>query len=186
MVGKHWTRDYDVNAELLTFFHDRLKVYLRDRGARHDLIDAVISPSADDLLMIVSRVEALGKFLDTSDGATLLAGVKRATSILRIEEKKDKRTYSGEPGASLYAQDEERALAAAIGLARQEASDAVAKEDFEVAMRALAKLRAPVDAFFDHVTVNAGDAALRENRLKLLNEICEATHAVADFSRIEG
>ncbi|MGE3627168.1 MAG: glycine--tRNA ligase subunit beta, partial [Hyphomicrobiales bacterium] len=160
VVRKHWTGAYDVNVELLTFFHDRLKVYLRDRGARHDLIDAVISPDADDLLMIVARVEALGKFLDTDDGATLLAGVRRATSILRIEEKKDAREYTGAPDGSLYAGNEERALAAAIDVAKREASEAVAREDFAAAMRALAKLRAPVDACFDHGTVNADDTAL--------------------------
>ncbi len=172
--------------DLLTFFHDRLKVYLRDRGARHDLIDAVISDDADDLLMIVARVEALGRFLDTDDGANLLGGVKRATNIIRIEEKKDKRVFDGAPDAPLFAQDQEKALAAAISEASKSAAAAVEKEDFEGAMAAMAKLRAPVDAFFDHVTVNADDPALRENRLKLLNRIREATHAVADFSKIEG
>jgi glycyl-tRNA synthetase beta chain len=179
-----------VANDLLAFFHDRLKVYLRDRGARHDLIDAVISPEADDLLMIVARVEALGTFLDTDDGVNLLAGVKRAANILRIEEKKDKRSFDGSPDESLLKDKEEKALAAAIAEATKTASAAVEKEDFEGAMAALAKLRPPVDAFFDNVTVNVteGDIAedLRENRLKLLNQIREATLAVADFSKIEG
>ncbi len=175
-----------VANDLLAFFHDRLKVYLRDRGARHDLIDAVISPEADDLLMIVARVEALGTFLDTDDGANLLTGVKRAQNILRIEEKKDKRSFDGSPDESLLKDKEEKGLAKAITEATKAASAAVEKEDFEGAMAALAKLRTPVDAFFDNVTVNTDDAGLRENRLKLLNQIREATLAVADFSKIEG
>lgn len=175
-----------VEYHLLAFFHDRLKVYLRDRGARHDLIDAVISPEADDLLMIVARVEALGKFLETEDGANLLAGVKRAANILRIEEKKDKRSFDGAPDAALFQQDEEKALAAAIDAASAEAKAAIEREDFEGAMSAIAGLRAPVDAFFDHVTVNADDPQIRENRLKLLNRIRESTLSVADFSKISG
>ncbi len=185
-VLKNWTDIYDVNEELLSFFHDRLKVYLRDRGARHDLIDAVISDGADDLLMIVARVEALGNFLETDDGANLLAGVKRAQNILRIEEKKDKRSFDGSPDESLLKDKDEKALAKTITDASKTASAAVAKEDFEGAMAAMAKLRPPVDAFFDNVTVNTDDPKLRENRLKLLNQIREATLAVADFSKIEG
>jgi glycyl-tRNA synthetase beta chain len=144
----------------------------------------------DDLVLIVRRVEALGKFLDTDDGKNLLAGTKRTANILRIEEKKDGRQYVGTPDPQFYRQDEERALAHAIDTAKQEASAAVAQEDFAAAMSAMAKLRPHVDAFFDKVTVNVADGAdkdkLRENRLKLLNEIREATRAVADFSRIEG
>jgi glycyl-tRNA synthetase beta chain len=136
--------------------------------------------------MVVRRVDALGKFLDTDDGKNLLAGYKRATNIIRIEEKKDKRDYTGAPDPKLYSQAEEKALAQAIGTAKEEASAAVAKEDFAAAMRAIATLRPVVDAFFDKVTVNVDDAELRENRLKLLNEIREATRAVADFSKIEG
>jgi glycyl-tRNA synthetase beta chain len=173
--------------DLLSFFADRLKVQLREQGARHDLVDAVFSlEGQDDLLMIVRRVEALAKFLDTDDGKNLLAGVKRASNILRIEEKKDKRDYTGAPDAALYQLDEEKALAGAIGIARQEASAAVAKEDFAAAMTAMAQLRPKVDAFFDKVTVNVDDKAVRENRLKLLNEIRAATRSVADFSKIEG
>lgn len=135
--------------------------------------------------MVVRRVEALGKFLDTDDGKNLLAGTKRAANILRIEEKKDGKTYAGAPDPSLYRLDEERALAAAIDQARGEAGAAVAKEDFAGAMSAMAKLRPAVDAFFDKVKVNDDDAQVRENRLKLLGEIREATRAVADFSKIQ-
>jgi glycyl-tRNA synthetase beta chain len=173
--------------DLLNFFADRLKVHLREQGAQHDLIDAVFAlPGQDDLLMIVRRVEALGRFLETDDGANLLAGVRRAQNILRIEEKKDKRAYDGEPDAKLLTEPEEKALAKAIGAVIKAARAALDKEDFEGAMSALAKLRAPVDAFFDKVTVNAPDAALRENRLKLLAQIRAATLEVADFSKIEG
>jgi glycyl-tRNA synthetase beta chain len=173
--------------DLLSFFADRLKVQLREQGARHDLVDAVFAlENQDDLLLIVHRVEALGKFLDTDDGKNLLDGVKRASNILRIEEKKDGKAYSGAPDAKLLAAPEEKALAKAIDTARKDASAAVAKEDFAAAMTAMAKLRPFVDAFFDKVTVNVDDKALRENRLKLLNEIRAATRAVADFSKIEG
>jgi glycyl-tRNA synthetase beta chain len=172
---------------LLIFFADRLKVQLREQGARHDLVDAVFAlEGQDDLVLVVRRVEALGKFLDTEDGRNLLAGYKRATNIIRIEEKKDARSYSGAPDPQLYKQNEEKELAAAIGTAKAEAGRAVACEDFGAAMSAMAKLRPFVDIFFDKVTVNVDDSPLRENRLKLLNEIREATRAVADFSKIEG
>ncbi|UYO45466.1 glycine--tRNA ligase subunit beta [Rhodopseudomonas palustris] len=176
----------DVSDNLLSFFADRLKVQLRDQGARHDLVDAVFAlEGQDDILMIVRRVEALAAFLATDDGKNLLAGTKRAANILRIEEKKDGRAYDGVPDASLYAQDEEKALAAAIDRAKADAGAAVAKEDFAAAMTAMAGLRPAVDAFFEKVTVNADDKAIRENRLKLLNEIRAATRAVADFSKIQ-
>jgi glycyl-tRNA synthetase beta chain len=174
-------------VDLLTFFADRLKVQLREQGARHDLVDAVFSlENQDDLLLIVRRVEALGQFLDSEDGKNLLAGYKRATNIIRIEEKKDDRHYTGAPQAKLYRQSEEKALASAIETAETEAARAIKKEDFVAAMRAMAKLRPHVDAFFDKVTVNVEEKPLRENRLKLLNQIREATRAVADFSKIEG
>jgi glycyl-tRNA synthetase beta chain len=178
---------HDLAVDMLGFFADRLKVHLRERGARHDLVDAVFGlQGQDDLLMIVRRVDALGKFLETEDGKNLLAGYKRATNIIRIEEKKDNQSYTGAPDAKAYAQDEERALAEAITVAKAEAATAVDAEDFASAMAAIAKLRPFVDAFFDKVTVNAEDAKLRQNRLKLLNEIREATAAVADFSKIGG
>lgn len=176
-------------GDLLGFFADRLKVYLRDQGARHDLIDAVFAlPGQDDLLMVVRRVEALGQFLDTEDGKNLLAGYKRAANILRIEEKKDGRAYDAAPDAALAAAGEpaERALAEALAKARETASAAVAREDFAGAMQALSTLRAPVDAFFQDVTVNAPDPKLRENRLALLNALRAATREVAEFAKIEG
>ncbi|MFY9900599.1 MAG: glycine--tRNA ligase subunit beta, partial [Xanthobacteraceae bacterium] len=191
-IVKASTRDALANreqlpADLLAFFADRLKVQLREQGARHDLVDAVFAlEGQDDLLLIVRRVEALGQFLDSEDGKNLLAGYKRATNIIRIEEKKDTRHYTGAPQSRLYRQPEERALANAIETAETEAARAVKKEDFVAAMRAMAKLRPHVDAFFDKVTVNVDDKALRENRLKLLNQIREATRTVADFSKIEG
>jgi glycyl-tRNA synthetase beta chain len=188
----------DTREDLVEFFADRLVVFLKDQGARHDLVNAslhagvrYIAPNEpiyeqDDLLMIVRRVEALGKFLDSDDGKNLLAGTKRASNILAIEEKKDKRTFDGAPDAALYSLNEEKALAKAIDQVKAEAGAAVAKEDFAAAMSAMAKLRPAVDAFFDHVKVNDDDPKLRENRLKLLNEIRRATRAVADFSKIEG
>ncbi|MEY9123491.1 glycine--tRNA ligase subunit beta [Bradyrhizobium yuanmingense] len=172
-----------------TFFvAERLKYYLRERGARHDLVDAVFAFGGlygDDFLMITRRIEALGKFLDSDDGKNLLAGTKRASNILSIEEKKDKRSFDGAPDAALYSLAEEKALAKAIGEVKAEASAAVAREDFAAAMSAMAKLRPPVDAFFEKVRVNDDDAKVRENRLKLLNEIRSATRAVADFSKIQ-
>ena len=173
--------------ELLAFFADRLKVRLREQGARHDLVDAVFAlEGQDDLLMAVRRIEALAAFLDSDDGKNLLAGVKRASNIIRIEEKKDRRAYTAAPDPKLYAQAEEKALAVAIAAAKTDATAAIGREDFAAGMSAMASLRPTVDAFFDKVTVNVDDGALRENRLKLLNEIREATRAVADFSRIEG
>jgi glycyl-tRNA synthetase beta chain len=177
---------YDEIFDLRLFIDDRLEAQLRSEGARYDLARAVFElASEDDLLLIVRRVEALGKFLDTDDGKNLLAGVKRAANILRIEEKKDGRTFDGAPDAGLYASNEEKALAKAIDQVKAEAGAAVAKEDFAAAMTAMAKLRPAVDAFFDKVKVNDDDPKVRENRLKLLNEIRAATRAVADFSKIQ-
>ena len=179
--------------ELLSFFHDRLKVMLRDQGARHDLVDAVLGEGAsgnDDLLLITLRVAALGRFLDTEDGRNLLAGYKRAANILRAEEKKDgEGAFAGSPDLQLIAAAgliEEKALAVALSQATPKAEAAVAAEDYEGAMAALAELRPAVDAFFDKVTVNDPDPAQRANRLKLLNQLRQATRAVADFDRIAG
>jgi len=179
---------HELAADMLGFFADRLKVHLREGGARHDLVDAVFSlERQDDLLIIVRRVEALADFLETENGKNLLAGYRRATNIIRIEEKKDNKSYTGTPDAKAYKQDEERALAEAIVSAKAGAAAALEAEDFTAAMTAIATLRPFVDAFFDKVTVNVeDDAKLRENRLKLLNEIREATAAVADFSKIGG
>jgi glycyl-tRNA synthetase beta chain len=180
-----------VQSELLTFFADRLKVHLREKGARHDLIDAVFSLGGqDDLALIVKRVEALGEFLKTDDGANLLIGVKRAVNIIRDEEKKDKRSYAGAADPSLLREPQEKALYEAIQKVKKDTAAAINVENFAGAMRALAELRAPVDAFFDKVTVNVADgpdaARLRANRLALLSEIRAATLNVADFSKIAG
>ncbi|MEJ0012261.1 MAG: glycine--tRNA ligase subunit beta [Bauldia sp.] len=173
--------------DLPSFFADRLKVQLREQGARHDLVDAVFAlGNQDDLLLIVRRVEALGKFLETDDGKNLLAGYKRAANILRDEEKKSGESFAGSVNAALLAEPEEKSLDVALDAAVPAATAAVAKEDFAAAMTALAQLRAPVDAFFGKVRVNADDAAVRTNRLRLLNRLREATLAVADFSKIAG
>lgn len=177
--------------DLLSFFHDRLKVLLRDQGQRHDLVDAVLASGEgnDDLLLVVRRVEALAALLGTEDGKNLLAGTKRAMNILRIEEKKDGRAYDGAPDAALVndkGEPEERALFALLQSASAHARDHVAREDYAGAMKALAELRPAVDAFFDKVTVNAEEPALRENRLKILAGLRAATATVADFSKIEG
>lgn len=189
LATREWqgTQVPETVLDLLSFFADRLKVYLRDQGKRYDLIDAVFAlPGQDDLALIVKRVEALSDFLETDDGTNLLAGVKRANNILAIEEKKDKARYAGEPKGSLLVEPAERDLAAAIAKVKFDTQAAINVENFEGAMRALAELRAPVDTFFDKVTVNAEDASLRENRLKLLSEIRAATLTVADFSKIAG
>lgn len=173
-------------VSLLDFFADRLKIYLRDQGTRHDLVDAVFALGGDDLLMIVARVDALGRFLETDDGATLLAGIKRAMNILRIEEKKDGHPYGDAPDPALFEAPSEKALAKAVDEVEAAAAQAITDEDFEAAMAAMANLRAPVDAFFENVTVNADDARLRQNRLRLLNRIRNTTLTVADFSKIAG
>ena len=174
--------------DLLAFFADRLKVYLREKGARHDLIDAVFAlPGQDDLLMIVRRVEALGRLLDTEDGKNLLTGYRRAANILRAEEKKDgAEAFAGKHVQTTLAPPAERYLADAVAAAGAAARERVAAEDFEGAMRALSTLRAPVDAFFLDVTVNDPDPQTRLNRLRLLNELREAMHGVADFSKVAG
>jgi glycyl-tRNA synthetase beta chain len=188
--GKQYLEIADKLDDLMIFFEDRLEVQLRDQKARYDLVDATLSTGSlvegHPLMVIVRRVEALGKFLGTDDGKNLLAGTKRASNILAIEEKRDKRTFDGAPDPALYSLNEEKTLARAIDQVKAEASAAVAKEDFAAAMSAMAKLRPAVDAFFDKVKVNDDDPKIRENRLKLLNEIRSATRAVADFSKIEG
>ncbi|MGX9146215.1 glycine--tRNA ligase subunit beta [Mesorhizobium sp. 128a] len=172
-------------ADLLAFFHDRLKVYLRDQGARHDLIDAVITPQSDDLLQIVRRVEALGSFLDTEDGKNLLAGTKRAANILAAEEKK-KTAIAATVEPALFREEAEKSLFAAVNQAEKQAGEAIQKEDFSAAMLALSVLREPVDSFFERVLVNDEDQAVRANRLALLARIRAATDQVADFSKIAG
>jgi glycyl-tRNA synthetase beta chain len=172
---------------LLDFFADRLKVALREQGVRHDLISAVFALGGeDDLVRLLARVEALKKFLDSDDGANLLTAYKRASNIVRIEEKKDGATYDGAIDAGKLTVAEEKALHGALAEARAASAKSLQAEDFAGAMAALAKLRRPVDDFFDKVTVNCDDAALRANRLRLLSQIRATLHGVADFSRIEG
>ncbi|MGJ0425967.1 glycine--tRNA ligase subunit beta [Methylocystis sp.] len=191
-----------VAINLLEFFIDRLKVYLRDKGARYDLIDAALgavafadsdeekatsAPLQDDLLMITRKVEALDTFLATDDGRNLLAGYKRASNILKAEEKKDgPDAYARRHAPNLRIEPQEHKLAAAIARAREETAEHLSKEDFAGAMRALSKLREPVDVFFDDVTVNADNADLRLNRLRLLAELRRVMMGVADFSKIAG
>ena len=177
--------DMTRQLDLLSFFHDRLKVYLRDQGARHDLIDAVLTPETDDLRMVARRVEALTHFVSSEDGKNLLAGTKRAVQLLAAEEKKGTVVADGVSDALLKL-DAEKELFAAIKTVSAEASGAIEKEDFRSAMAALSTLRAPVDRFFTDVLVNDEDAAIRANRLALLRLIREATGTVADFSKIAG
>lgn len=177
--------DGEIN-ELLAFFGDRLKVQQRDKGVRHDLIDAVFAKGDDDLVRILNRVEALSAFLETDDGANLLAGYKRAANILKIEEKKDGTSYDKPVEIAKLAAPEAEALSSALSRAKEEAENALISEDFEGAMAALSELRAPIDTFFDKVIVNADEADVRANRLALLSEIRSAVNTVADFSVIEG
>ena len=177
-------------SDLLAFFHDRLKVQLRESGARHDLVDAVLSGGSggdrgDDLLDVTRRVTALGVFLDTEDGQNLLAGTRRAANILAAEEKKGTRVADA-VSLDLLSEHEEKVLAGAIDRAEMELDAALAVENYAHAMTALAELRIPVDAFFETVLVNAEDEAVRANRLALLDRIRAATRRVADFSRISG
>jgi glycyl-tRNA synthetase beta chain len=176
-----------LSYELLAFFADRLKVHLREKGVRHDLIAAIFElRDEDDLVRLLARVEALGAFLGTDDGANLLVAYRRAGNIVRIEEKKDGKSYDGPVDETLLRQDEERAVFARLTEVRGLYAPALKQERFDVAMMALARLRKPVDAFFDRVTVNCPDAALRANRLRLLSQIRRTMEAVADFSKIEG
>ena len=173
--------------DLLSFFADRLKVQLRDQGARHDLVDAVFAlEGQDDLLLIVRRVEALGKFLDTEDGKNLLAGYKRATNIIRIEEKKDSREYTGAPIRSFTSRMRKRRLASRSMPPRPRPTRAVETEDFEARDDRHGETCAPCRCLLRQGHSECRGQALRENRLKLLNEIRAATRAVADFSQIEG
>ncbi|MBB5089776.1 glycyl-tRNA synthetase beta chain [Pseudochrobactrum saccharolyticum] len=175
----------DVGADLLSFFHDRFKVYLKDEGARHDAIDAVLSADADNLLLVARRLEALIVFINEEDGKNLLAGTKRAANILGAEEKKGT-VIAANVDAALFNNEEEKELFSAVQSAETKAAEAIAKEDFSAAMSAMAELRAPVDAFFDKVMVNDENEAIRANRLALLAKIRSVTGQVADFSKISG
>ena len=172
---------------LLEFFADRLKVYLKEKGVRHDLISAVFAlGDEDDLVRLLARVEALKGFLETDDGANLLAASKRAGNILRIEEKKDSQSYEGTADPALFSLDEEKALQEALADVGAKNKSLLEAEDYVAVMGNLSALRGPVDAFFDKVTVNSDKAEERMNRLKLLSQIRSALGEVADFSEIEG
>ena len=173
-------------ALLPGFITERLRVQLRAEGARHDVLAAVGAAGADgDLVRLLARTDAVTRLLGSADGTDLLAAIKRAANILRIEEKKDGR-YDGPPDAALYRQDEERALDAAWRAGSAQVGAALAQERYEDAMGAMAGLRAPLDRFFEAVTVNVEDASLRRNRLSLLGAIREVMGRVADFTQIEG
>ncbi len=177
----------DEAANLLSFFHDRLKVYLKDKGIRHDVIDACLKmPGNDDLTLLNKRAEALQAFLNTDDGENLLQGFKRANNILRAEEKKDGVSYEGEPDIKFAEAPAEQALFKALTEASPSIETALKSENIEAAMAALAALRAPIDAFFDDVQVNADNPIVRRNRLCLLNQIRAVMHKVAVFSEING
>ncbi len=176
-----------LEADLLSFFADRLKVALKEKGTRHDLIDAVFSLGReDDLVRLVARVEALQAFLKTDDGANLLAGYKRAANILKVEEKRDNKTFISEVSETLPMEADERLLYAALAKAKSAITLLLEKEDFAGAMKQMAALRVPVDSFFDGVKVNTDDRQVRENRLNLLASLRATLHQVADFSKIEG
>ncbi|WBU61487.1 glycine--tRNA ligase subunit beta [Paracoccus albus] len=174
-------------ADLLNFLHDRLKVYLRDQGIRHDIIDAVLAqPGNDDLVLVVNRATALNDMLKTEDGQNLTQGLKRASNILAQAEEKDGVEYSFGADPKFAETDEERALFAALDTAEPAIKAATASEDFPAAMFAIAALRAPIDAFFDAVQVNTDNQIVRRNRLNLLSRIRAAGREIADFTRIEG
>jgi glycyl-tRNA synthetase beta chain len=173
--------------DLMDFFADRLKVALKEQGTRHDLISAVFAlGNEDDLTRLLARVDSLKALVDSTDGSNLLAGYKRATNILRIEEKKDGVAHDGAPDKAWLKQGEEIELAQALDVVSHKVQESVASEDFASAVAALAGLRAPVDSFFEKVTVNADEKELRGNRLRLLNSIRSTFNLVADFSKIEG
>ncbi len=177
----------DPLAALLDFFADRLKVHLREKGVRHDLVSAVFAARRDDdLVRLLARVDALKDFLGGDDGANLLMAYRRAANIVRIEEKRDGRSYEALPDPDLLRQDEEIRLFDRLSEVSGLADAALAHEEFAAAGTALARLRGPVDAFFDKVTVNTEDAALRANRLMLLARIRAELDKIADFSKIEG
>ena len=185
-IGSDGRRD-EALADLMAFFADRLKVTLREQGVRHDLITAVFALGGeDDLVRLLARVEALDAFLASEDGANLLTAYRRAANIVRIEEKKDGRSHGGEAEEALLQAGEETTLHVALTHASHAAEETLAREDYAAAMHGLSGLRRPVDAFFDEVLVNVEEAAVRENRLRLLSQIVGTLDRVADFSQIEG
>lgn len=180
-------RDAALISDLLSFFHDRLKVFLKDQGIRHDVIDACLAmPGNDDLTLLVKRAEALAAFLKTEDGPNLLQGFKRANTILTQAEAKDGVEYSFGADPKFAETDAERALFTALDTAEAQITPAMQAEDFAAAMAAMASLRAPIDAFFTGVQVNAENEILRRNRLNLLHRIRAICSGVADLTKIEG
>ena len=176
-----------LGAELLGFFADRLKVHLRDQGVRHDLVTAIFAlGDEDDLLRLLARVDALATFLSSDDGRNLLVAYRRAANIVRIESKKDGKSFDEAPNGAHFVEDAERELGARLRTVVPDSKGFAAEENFAEAMTVLASLRQPVDAFFEEVTVNTDDPALRQNRLRLLAEIQRTMDRIADFSRVEG
>ncbi|WP_022707434.1 glycine--tRNA ligase subunit beta [Paracoccus zeaxanthinifaciens] len=185
--GKHEARAAEISADLLSFFHDRLKVYLREQGIRHDIIDAVLAQDGnDDLVQVVNRATALNDMMATENGQNLTQGLKRAGNILAQAEEKDGVEYSFGADPKFADTDAEHALFAALDTADPAIRKAMASEDFPAAMQAIAGLRAPIDAFFEAVQVNTDNQILRRNRLNLLSRIRDAGRQIADFTRIEG
>lgn len=180
-------KDFKLSGDLMEFIAERLRVRQRDRGARHDLVDAAFSLSGeDDLVRLMARIEALERFIESGDGENLVVAYKRAANILRIEEDRDRDRYDQDPDPEMFEQTEERTLHKALKAALDKISGHLRNEDFEAAMAEIASLRGPIDSFFDHVTVNVEVPELRANRLRLLNQIRSSLNSVADFSKIEG
>jgi len=177
----------DLSTDLLAFFHDRLKVYLRDKGLRHDVIDACLMlDGGDDLALIVARAKALGDVLETEDGVNLVQGFKRANNILSQAEEKDGVEYSFGADPKFAEVSEEKDLFSALAKAEDEIAKANAVEDFVGAMAAMAALRGPIDAFFDAVQVNTDNQVVRRNRLNLLGKIRDICLQAADLTKLEG
>ncbi|MEM6409016.1 MAG: glycine--tRNA ligase subunit beta, partial [Pseudomonadota bacterium] len=182
-----FAKHYPTEANLLSFIHDRLKVFLKDQGIRHDVIDACIAmPGNDDLTLLVKRAEALSEVLKTEDGENLVQGFKRANNILSQEEEKDGVSYELDPKPELAESDEEKALFAVLDTAEAKIKPAMEAEDFATAMEAMATLRAPIDAFFEAVKINADSQIVRRNRLCLLSRIRVICGGVADLTKLEG
>jgi len=173
--------------DLLSFFHDRLKVFLKDQGIRHDVIDAVLAmPGSDDLTLVVKRAQALSETLKTEDGANLIQGFRRANNILTQAEEKDGVEYSFGADVKFAETEQEKALFSALDAAETKIAPAMEAEDFAAAMAAMASLRSPIDAFFEAVQINTDSEVIRRNRLNLLSRIRQICLSVADLTRIEG
>jgi glycyl-tRNA synthetase beta chain len=186
LIGTRDDSFADTN-EILAFFHDRLKVFLKDQGIRHDVIDAVLAmPGSDDLTLVVKRAQALSETLKTEDGANLIQGFKRANNILTQAEEKDGVEYSFGADVKFAETEQEKALFAALDAAEAQISPAMEAEDFAAAMASIASLRSPIDAFFEAVQINTDSEVIRRNRLNLLSRIRQICLSVADLTKIEG